>query len=601
MGMLRFCCLGIGALLAGQAWADGCHLDRYGTLPVEMVGYDPTTTVKINGNDVRFIIDSGAFFSTMSNASATALKLSARRTPFGFYISGVGGDTDADVVSVKDFGILGVTLHDVDFIVGGTDTGYGLLGANVLDFADLEIDLAGGKLTFFKAEHCGKTLLAYWVKDGDEYNVADLEQAKNGRDRSTYFTVVINGKEVRALLDSGAGATVLTRSAAERAGIKLDAPGVEASGKVMGIGRKLVNSWIVRVDSFSLGTETIQHSQMQVIDGTLGDSDTDMLLGADFLLAHRMFIANSVGKAYFTYNGGRVFALATPGDGGKSDVATAADDKSATPKSANDYALLGRAHLSRGETKAAMADLDEAIRMAPERADFYFSRGKAHAALKEYDAALADLEKSLSLDPANADALLVRAEFRLWRKDREGAAADVAAANALLPPGSSHALTIAELYAKLDQPAAALPVLDEWIRLHDDDANLGNALNQRCWARTLSNQMLDDARKDCRKAIRLDGEKPAYLDSLGLVELRLGHYPDSIKAYDKALAAQPRLAWSLYGRGLAKIRSGQTDAGNADLVAAAEINPRIGEIAALYGLTAPAPAPLPAKSEPAAQ
>jgi tetratricopeptide (TPR) repeat protein len=95
--------------------------------------------------------------------------------------------------------------------------------------------------------------------------------------------------------------------------------------------------------------------------------------------------------------------------------------------------------------------------------------------------------------------------------------------------------------------------------------------------------------KDCRKAIRRDGENPAYLDSLGMVELRLGNYPESIKAYEQAVAQKPRSAWSRYGLGLAKIRSGQTDAGNAELVAARTIDPQIDTRAAKYGLVAARP------------
>ena len=101
--------------------------------------------------------------------------------------------------------------------------------------------------------------------------------------------------------------------------------------------------------------------------------------------------------------------------------------------------------------------------------------------------------------------------------------------------------------------------------------------------------MLADALKDCRKAIRRDGDQPAYLDSLGLVQLRLGHDADAIKAYERALAQKPRSAWSRYGLGLAKIHSGQVDAGRVDLAAARALDPDIAARAGRYGLKAPAP------------
>ncbi|HEY0198907.1 MAG TPA: aspartyl protease family protein, partial [Rhodanobacter sp.] len=424
----------------------------------------------------------------------------------------------------------------------------------------------------------------------DKYNIADTVPADNSKDRRTFLKVTINGKQVRALLDSGAYATVLSRRAAERVGIDLNAPDVEVGSNGIGVGARSVRTWTVRIDSFSVGTETIQHSQMQVIDGSMGEDQTDMLLGADFILAHHMFIANSQRKVYFTYNGGRVFALAkAPSDSDKSDAGTAGDDKDAAPKTASDYALRGEADLSRGEPKAAVADLDAAIRMAPDQAAYHVARAKAHAAERQPDAALADLDKSLSLDPKNMDALLLRAEFRFLRRDHMGAIADVTAANTLAPAGSTQARSIAGLYVQLDQPAAALPLLDDWIRLHRNDALLGSALNERCWARALSHQMLDDALKDCRKAIKRDGGKPAYLDSLGMVQLRLGHYPESVNAYEQAVAQMPHNAWSRYGLGLAKIRNGQTDAGHADLLAAHALDPEIEARAAKFGVTAGGP------------
>lgn len=581
--------LGISTLLASQAWANGCHLKEYGTFPVEMLGGKATTTVKINGNDARFALDTGAFYNFMSRANAASLGLTLRPAPFGFRITGIGGSANVEFAQVKQFGILGTTLKDIGFIVGGTDSGHGLLGANLLDLGDLEIDLAHGKLTLFKADHCDKASMAYWIKGG-AYEEAAIEPAGNPQDRRTFLSVTINGKKVRALLDSGAYATLLSRRAAARIGIDLDARGVKDGQGSFGIGAKAIKTWIVPIASFSVGTETIQHSQMQVIDGDLGNEDTDMLLGVDFILAHHMFIARSQEKAYFTYNGGRVFSLAkAPSDSHQSEAPTAADSGGAEPKTASDYALGGEADLSRGEPKAAIAKLDRAISMAPDHALYYVARARARTADQQPDAALADLDKALGLDPKNIDALLMRAELRSAHNNRAGALIDVTTASALVPAGSTQARSIASLYIRLEQAAAALPMLDDWIHLHGDDAMLGSALNARCWARSLSNQMLEDALSDCRKAIRRDGQKPAFLESLGMVQLRLGHNVESIKAFQQAVAQMPHSAWSRYGLGLAEIRSGLIDAGNADLLAARALDPKIEARATRYGLTAAGP------------
>ena len=162
--ILCLCCLVISALLASQARADDCQLADYGTFPVEMLGGRATTMVKIDGKDTRFALDTRAAFDFMSRANALALGLKLRPAPFGYRMRGVGGSADVHFVEVKEFGILDTTLKHVGFIVGGTDTGYGLLGTNLLDVADLEVDLAHGKLNLFKPEHCKKLALTYWTK-----------------------------------------------------------------------------------------------------------------------------------------------------------------------------------------------------------------------------------------------------------------------------------------------------------------------------------------------------------------------------------------------------------------------------------------------------
>ena len=69
----------IGVLSAATSTrAAECQLKEYGSLQVEMLGQQPTTTVKINGTDTRFMLDTGAFYSMMSNASAQALNLRTR-------------------------------------------------------------------------------------------------------------------------------------------------------------------------------------------------------------------------------------------------------------------------------------------------------------------------------------------------------------------------------------------------------------------------------------------------------------------------------------------------------------------------------------------
>ena len=78
---------------------------------------------------------------------------------------------------------------------------------------------------------------------------------------------------------------------------------------------------------------------------------------------------------------------------------------------------------------------------------------------------------------------------------------------------------------------------------------------------------------------------PAFLDSRGLVRVRMGDYVHAIRDYDQVLAINPKNAWSLYGRGVAELRLGQKEPGEADLAKAREAAPDLPARAKKLGIT----------------
>jgi tetratricopeptide (TPR) repeat protein len=73
-------------------------------------------------------------------------------------------------------------------------------------------------------------------------------------------------------------------------------------------------------------------------------------------------------------------------------------------------------------------------------------------------------------------------------------------------------------------------------------------------------------------------------DSRGLVWLRLGDYDKSIADFDACLKIVPRDAWSLYGRGIDKMRAKRTSEGEADIAQAKAISAEIGNTFGGYGI-----------------
>jgi hypothetical protein len=133
--------------------------------------------------------------------------------------------------------------------------------------------------------------------------------------------VKINGESIRALLDSGAATSILALDDARRLGVTPETPGSVPGGCRYGVGQKQVDAWIGQFRSFALDNELIQNPKMYFSDLWRHTTYTatgsnlprrltglpDMLLGADFLRAHRVLIAHSQRKVYFTYTGGTVF------------------------------------------------------------------------------------------------------------------------------------------------------------------------------------------------------------------------------------------------------------------------------------------------------
>ena len=142
----------MGLSVSGLA---ACKMAKMAELPVTMMGLLPMIDAKINGKDVRFEVDSGAFYSLLGAASAAELNLKIKPAPYGMRIVGVGGATNPTVANVETFTPAGIPVHNMGFFIsdsvrlGGGSVG--LLGQNVFGVGDVEYDFANGKVRFIKA------------------------------------------------------------------------------------------------------------------------------------------------------------------------------------------------------------------------------------------------------------------------------------------------------------------------------------------------------------------------------------------------------------------------------------------------------------------
>jgi tetratricopeptide (TPR) repeat protein/predicted aspartyl protease len=582
--------------------AERCTLGRVAELPIAMAGTRPLITAKINNQEARFVLDSGAFYSTISAATAAEFNLKLKPAPFGLRLEGIGGSATAQIATVKEFGIAGALVHNLEFLVGGSEIGgAGLIGQNFLEHWDVEYDFAKGVVRLFKPEGCRKASLAYWLTPEQSVSEMDIEQVALAG-MHTVGVGYVNGQKIRVMFDTGAYTSVLSLKAAARAGIKIDSPGVVEAGYSSGIGRGMVKSYIATASSFKIGDgEEIKNARLRIQD--LGLVDTDMLLGSDFFVSHHIYVANSQRRLYLTYNGGPIFNLTktisattaraaeAPKDEAPKDETPGEQQAAAAPVEQPDpdaLARRGEASAARHDFEHALADLSKAVELRPDDPEYLFQRALIYRQSGQVASAAADLDHVLTLNPDFLRAYMPRAEIRLQERNLDGAVADLDAADRLAPKQSDLRFALAQRYEAVNRFSQAIAQYDLWIQNHPVDSKLAMALGARCRASAVQNEDLAAGLADCNKALSIADKKSSNYGHLfvsrGLLELRQANNDKAISDFDAALKTMPKNAFALYARGVAKLRKNKTTEGEADMAEAVKIAPHIAAPFSARGL-----------------
>jgi len=247
--------------------------------------------------------------------AARRLGLVARSSPDR--MRGIGGDSRVRVARVDELRIGAWSARALTVHVGGELAIAGVdlvLGEDVLHTLDLEFDYARGAIRVFEPAACGAASATGWQPPAQALSF-------ERDDRAVRLSLEVNAIPALALLDSGAVRTLVSLDFAYRAGLAPDAPGVVPAGCAAGLGGQAVRAWAGRFDSLRLGQETLRDAQLAFADFTVAPDapllrapalsysrrSPDVLLGNDFLRTHRVLVARSEGRVYFSYVGGKVF------------------------------------------------------------------------------------------------------------------------------------------------------------------------------------------------------------------------------------------------------------------------------------------------------
>ncbi len=344
-----------------------CEYSNLATVPLKSVDNQLLLKTLVDGNPATMVADTGTIHTMFTVEEANHLGLQLKHSAITTK-DAQGNDQATYIANVKDISLDKFFWHHLDLGVAQNvaESYRELAGADILLNGynkDIEFSVATGQVKFFvPSSECRSSFLAYWDDNAGSVPLGDL----SSHDPREVVTVTVNGKELVALIDSGAPMSMIDLEAAARVGITPQSPGVTEVSTDFAARKHKGKAWVAPFASFSIGGETINNPKIGIADlwgpkpkdpefqaamrlaslgaeikappgvvvanfstivsrvgmnkmvGTVATERPDMLLGADFLRSHHVLMAMSQHRLYYTYLGGKVFGYvdaAKPDDG----------------------------------------------------------------------------------------------------------------------------------------------------------------------------------------------------------------------------------------------------------------------------------------------
>lgn len=241
----------------------------------------------IGGTPVSLLLDTGAQGMLLTPGIVEALHLPVD-SHAGTRLFGTGGVRNAPNAALRDLEIGGLPMGDssvpVAVLPGVPQTEpplAGLLGGQFLGAFDLDLDVPHGRMALYDALGCAAPPFPL------PYSVLPLTVSPEG---DVLVSVQINGESLRALVDTGSRASIITEQAAERLG--LGGPG--SANLAQGVDGSTLPIRHVRARMLQVGAEMIADAPISVSPLLLGQGD--MLLGLDYLGRRRVWISYRTGR-----------------------------------------------------------------------------------------------------------------------------------------------------------------------------------------------------------------------------------------------------------------------------------------------------------------
>jgi predicted aspartyl protease len=267
-----------------------CTLAPLGTIALTRAGDMALAPVRLDGHEARFLLDTGAALSMVSAPLADRLGL-VPSTERLVTLAGLGGPFLARPMRADDMRIGSIDIGpqrltavpDALFRVF-TPPPEGILGADFFSNLDADLDIAANRLTLYREMSCQGRFAPPWP--GARFYRLPAEIAEGGQ---LLVPVTIDGVRLQAMLDSGAEVTLLNKRALAKLGLSEILLGADPSHPYRGVDGRPHLAFRHHFESLTIGAETWRDPVIAV--GETPMLTVDLLLGADFIPQHRLFLA----------------------------------------------------------------------------------------------------------------------------------------------------------------------------------------------------------------------------------------------------------------------------------------------------------------------
>ncbi len=251
----------------------------------------------------------------------------------------------------------------------------------------------------------------------------------------------------------------------------------------------------------------------------------------------------------------------------------AAQNESLTPEQRSvAYSTRGDAQDESGDVTAALRDYGSALELDDENPAALLGRGRILVASGQLDAAEPVLRRAIELHQSGEANDLV-GQIMVRRGEFVEAITYFNAALNQEPRSATALAGRARAKQRLGDTEGAANDYDQAIRA---DGNLAVARAGRCWLDLNEDREPQRARQDADAAVTADPRNVEGQLCRGILQLREGQWAGAKTSFEAALAVESGNPIALFGRGVARRRSGDRD-GTEDMNQARDFDGHIGE------------------------